>query len=226
MADAKKLRGFKWDSNNTYLEVWVNGTEIARFDDATNDLRVLTLGVTIDSGGYTNTAGDIVVDDTTTCTTSTSGSITSAGGLGVVKDVHVGGTCTIGGKITYADVFEHANAVIETVTDCKDLDNLDSGKIFHCATDSKIFNLPAMCDGTLLGATYTIVNTAADAGALVSVNPGTADYICGNDIGGVDGKEIRNTKSSHKDGDMIRLVCGGSFGWIIEDVIGTWAAEA
>lgn len=50
MADSKRLRGWKWDANNTYLEVWVNGTEVARFDDATYDLNLITNGINIPTG--------------------------------------------------------------------------------------------------------------------------------------------------------------------------------
>lgn len=222
MADNPKQRGFKWDPTNGYLEVWVNGTEVARFDDGTNDLRIVNGGVRIDSGGIDITAGTLVSDDTTACTSSTTGSIHTDGGVGVVKDVVVGSTARIVGKLTYADRFEHANAVVETITGNKTLDNLDSGKIFHCAVDSAVFTLPAMCDATLRGCTYTIVNTAADSSIELIISPGSADKIMGPDIGGTDDTDLHNTAASSKMGDMVTLMCDGTNGWFITEMIGTW----
>ena len=54
-------RGWKWDGANSRLDVDVDGTTVARFDDATNDLTLTTNGLTIAAGGATVTAGDFVV---------------------------------------------------------------------------------------------------------------------------------------------------------------------
>ena len=54
-------RGWKWDGANSRLDVDVDGTTVARFDDATNDLTLTTNGLTIAAGGATVTAGDVVV---------------------------------------------------------------------------------------------------------------------------------------------------------------------
>lgn len=57
MADSARLRGWKWDGPNDYLEVGVNGNMVARFNCACNDLRLLTNGLLVDAGGLTITAG-------------------------------------------------------------------------------------------------------------------------------------------------------------------------
>lgn len=54
-------RGWKWDGANSRLAVYVDGTEVARFDDATNDLTLLTNGLTVTAGGATITAGGLLV---------------------------------------------------------------------------------------------------------------------------------------------------------------------
>jgi hypothetical protein len=105
MADSPTLRGWKWDGPNSYMEVWVNGTAVARFDDATNDLRLLTNGLTIDAGGLTITAGGLTVSaGTTTFATGLTASddITMANGKSIKGGSATGGnylfdvTCSTG----------------------------------------------------------------------------------------------------------------------------------
>jgi len=43
-------RGWKWDAHNSRLSVYVDGTEVARFDDATNDLNLLVNGIDMLAG--------------------------------------------------------------------------------------------------------------------------------------------------------------------------------
>jgi hypothetical protein len=61
MADSGRLRGWKYDHANANLEVWVDGTNVGTWDDATNDLVLPTNGLTITAGGATVTAGDLTV---------------------------------------------------------------------------------------------------------------------------------------------------------------------
>lgn len=53
MPVSARHRGWFWDAANSRLSVYVDGTEIARFDDATADLTLLTNGL--------STAGGVVV---------------------------------------------------------------------------------------------------------------------------------------------------------------------
>ena len=61
MADSGRSRGWKYDHENSNLEVWVNGTNVGVWDDATNDLVLPTNGLTVTAGGATVTAGDLTV---------------------------------------------------------------------------------------------------------------------------------------------------------------------
>ena len=61
MADSGRMRGWKYDHENSNLEVWVNGTNVGVGDDATTDLVLPTNGLTVTAGGATVTAGDLTV---------------------------------------------------------------------------------------------------------------------------------------------------------------------
>ena len=61
MADSGRMRGWKYDHENSNLEVWVNGTNVGVWDDANNDLVLPTNGLTVTAGGATVTAGDLTV---------------------------------------------------------------------------------------------------------------------------------------------------------------------
>ena len=54
-------RGWRWDGANSRLDVDVDGTTVARFDDATNDLTLTTNGLGVTAGGIGITAGDLTV---------------------------------------------------------------------------------------------------------------------------------------------------------------------
>jgi len=61
MADSGRMRGWKYDHEDSHLEVWVNGTNVGVWDDATNDLVLPTNGLTVTAGGAKVTAGDLTV---------------------------------------------------------------------------------------------------------------------------------------------------------------------
>jgi|TARA_R110001606_G_scaffold309155_1_gene456135 hypothetical protein len=61
MADSGRMRGWKYDHEDSHLEVWVNGTNVGVWDDANNDLVLPTNGLTVTAGGATVTAGDLTV---------------------------------------------------------------------------------------------------------------------------------------------------------------------
>ena len=54
-------RGWRWDGANSRLDVDVDGTTVARFDDSTNDLTLTTNGLGVTAGGVGSTAGDLTV---------------------------------------------------------------------------------------------------------------------------------------------------------------------
>ena len=54
-------RGWRWAGANSRLDVDVDGTTVARFNDATNDLTLTTNGLGVTAGGVGITAGDLTV---------------------------------------------------------------------------------------------------------------------------------------------------------------------
>jgi hypothetical protein len=75
-------RGWLYDVANSRGGIFIEDTEVVRFDDATNNIQILgTAGQTIDAGGLTITAG---------------GATITAGGLTVTA----GGATITGGNLT------------------------------------------------------------------------------------------------------------------------------
>lgn len=76
-------RGWLYDIANSRGGIWIEGTEIVRIDDATNNIQILgTAGQTIDAGGLTVTAGGLTV--TAGGATITAGGLTVTAGGAVV----------------------------------------------------------------------------------------------------------------------------------------------
>lgn len=223
MADWTKLRGWKYDHNNTYLEVWVDGTEVARFDDATYGLRLIgTDGLTITAGGLTITEGALTVSSTTASAATTSGAIQTDGGVGVAENLNIGTTTSVIDEIAYSGQLVHKYASVQTVAADTTLGVASCGRVIECATDSVIITLPA----TAPGASFTIVNTGADALIALLVDPDGNDLITGCDVNGSDGKYIINTGSTHIQGDMVQLIGDSGTGWRITRMTGTWDTES
>lgn len=99
-----------------------------------------------------------------------------------------------------------------------------SGEKFVGAVDA-VFTLPAAAAGTK-GVWYEFEAGALSAGTGLSISPAAADHIRGNGLTSVDNKDLINTGATDRLGDMVRLYCDGVDGWVIEQVIGTWAKEA
>lgn len=98
-----------------------------------------------------------------------------------------------------------------------------SGQKFVGAVDA-VFTLPAAAAGTK-GVWYEFECGALSTGTGLSISPAAADHIRGNGLTAVDDKDLINSGGSDRLGDMVRLYCDGSTGWVIEHVIGTWAKE-
>ena len=220
--DGAKLTGFKYDVTNSYLEVWVRGTNCARFDDATADLTLITNGLTVDSGGITVDTGAITVADATNSTSTVTGCIHTDGGFGIAGATFIGGSLVVTDVVTYDGEIYHAGEPTETATAAKTLDAEDVAKIMKCDSDDTVYTLPA----TAAGLTFTILNTCSAGGCKMSFSPHTNDMIMGIDVTGSDGKDLINTKSTQATGDMCTVVGDGSIGWYIKEVHGTWAREA
>lgn len=98
----------------------------------------------------------------------------------------------------------------------------DSGKLTLVDTDAVVLTLPA----TLAGLTFTIVNIGADGAVQVSLSPNAIDAIQGVDLTVTDNKDLINTKATAKRGDMVTIVGDGTVGWVVQEIVGTWAREA
>lgn len=110
----------------------------------------------------------------------------------------------------------------ETLSADKTLDAQDTGKILEVDTDAVKLTLPS----TVAGITYHIRNVGANGAVEILIDPAAADLIAGPDIGGVDNKDLINTKATAKKGDYVKIVGNGVAGWHVTEISGTWAAEA
>ena len=98
------------------------------------------------------------------------------------------------------------------------------GKYVTISTDAKTLTLPAV----VVGATFVIVNTAADGGALLTISPNSSDKFLVDIAGaaGTDNKDIVNTKATQNQYDYVKLVGLSADGWLIDDIRGTWVDQA
>ncbi len=105
-------------------------------------------------------------------------------------------------------------------TDDYTIDALDNGKIIYLGTDTKTITLFAVS----VGYQITIVNPAADGGALITIDPDGADLIKGGTdlAAGADGAALTNTKATQNRFDFVTLV-GEATGWNIIGRRGVWA---
>tara|TARA_Y100000296_G_C5041846_1_gene190290 strand:- start:243 stop:635 length:393 start_codon:yes stop_codon:yes gene_type:complete len=121
------------------------------------------------------------------------------------------------------------SAMIETPTASQTLSAADSGKVFVIGTDALTFTLPS----TAQGLEYTFVNSGADAGVAINISPASADAIHGTTcastnvvLGGVDNKDLINTKGTATTGDSCKLIGDGTVGWYMVSCTGIWASES
>ena len=124
--------------------------------------------------------------------------------------------------LNYRDPYEE-HGVREAISANKTLDAEDSGKLFWVDTDAAVITLPAIADG--LGG-VTIVNGGSYGTVAVTVSPAAADMILGPDITGADDKDLINTKATAQRGDRVKLDLGDADGYVVHELVGTWAREA
>lgn len=103
------------------------------------------------------------------------------------------------------------------------LEASQSGQKFVGAVDA-VFTLPAASADTK-GVWYEFECGALSTGTGLSISPNAADSIRGNGLTAVDDKDLINSGATDRLGDMVRIYCDGSVGWVIEAIIGTWAKE-
>jgi hypothetical protein len=121
-------------------------------------------------------------------------------------------------------------SLIETIAASAILSSTDSGTKYLVGTDALVVTLPA----TKKGVEFTVINSGADGNNIITISPAAGDAIIGSIAnaaadsvsGGVDGKDIINTKSTANKGDRITLIGDGASGWYIVEGVGIWASEA
>lgn len=116
-----------------------------------------------------------------------------------------------------------AYSVREAISASKTLDAQDCGKLFWVDTDATAITLPAIADG--LGGCL-IVNGGSYGTTIITLSPAAADMILGPDITGADNKDLINTKATAQRGDRVLLDLGDADGYVVHDLVGTWAREA
>ena len=121
-------------------------------------------------------------------------------------------------------------SLVEVIGASATLSNTDSGTKYLVGTDALVITLPA----TKKGVEFTIINSGADGNNIITISPAVGDAIIGTIAnasadsvsGGVDGKDIINTKATANKGDRITLIGDGASGWYIVEGVGIWASQA
>lgn len=123
---------------------------------------------------------------------------------------------------TSDDVLVWREPRVETVSADRTLTVEDANGIFVSGAADLVFTLPATVDGL----TFTFYTETLSATTGVSISPVAADQIKGTGITAADDKDLINTAATDAVGDLVTIVGDGSAGWIITNIIGTWAREA
>lgn len=114
-------------------------------------------------------------------------------------------------------------SVKETKSANYTLDAQDTGKVIFVDTDAVVLTLPSIADG--LGG-VKIVNIGAYGTIAVTISPAALDMILGPDITGADNKDLINTKATAQRGDYVVIDLGDDDGYVVTEMVGTWAREA
>lgn len=190
--------------------------------DASNSMSIaalvsgaITVSATTQTGKYTWTVTDNLADALTlkiasgntfftVCSTNN-----SAGAAG--EYISLGGTAT---GVIWRRVESIPDA---TLTEAVGV--YDSGKVYVQldADEAVTFQLPATQNGLI----YTFV--CGNAGGEINISPAAADKITGKGIAGADDQDIKNTNGSNAVGDCITLIGDGADGWLVINMLGTWA---
>ena len=110
-----------------------------------------------------------------------------------------------------------ATIVKQTVT-TGSLSSADCGYVNQVAVDAQTITLPA----TVAGLTYTIMCTAADGVALVTIELDNNDKFVGAGFTPADGEAMTLPAETQNYGDYIKVTAHAD-GWIVTELVGTWA---
>lgn len=123
--------------------------------------------------------------------------------------------------------FSSYNLNVATVTTAVTIAaSTHAGKTIACGVDGTVISLSDHASSTSYGASYTIVNTASDGGALLVVKAAgtgsSAWFVIGGTASATTNTVIANTKTTQQYGDFISVRFNGSTSWIVYDSAGTW----
>lgn len=111
--------------------------------------------------------------------------------------------------------FGYAEA--EAVTGNKTLDEGDSGVVQN-VTASATVTLPST------GANFAFIIRVGKPDLTVAVSPAAADKIMGNGFTSADNKDLVFT--NQEVGSYVKLIYGGTDGWVVSEISGTATREA
>ncbi len=151
-------------------------------------------------------------------------SFANAGGLTISTGILGGLTISTGilGGLTVSSGITLDGEIARTVTTAATLAVGDYGRIAKCSVDGTFITLMSAASTALAGASITVMNTAAAAGAQVIVITATGDSIKGAGIS--TSNLLSNTKATAKKGDYVSLVSGASTTWFVSGMVGIWAS--
>ena len=117
-----------------------------------------------------------------------------------------------------------ATTITTNTTAAVNTHSVQKGAYINCATDAVTVTLPAV----VIGASFIIVNSAADGGALLTVSPNGSDKFLVDIAGaaGTDDKDIVNTKATQRQYDFVHLIGVHADGWLIHNIRGTWVDQS
>lgn len=111
--------------------------------------------------------------------------------------------------------------------------NASGDQTVRCGADTDVVQLPDIAAGNK-GMRVTVLVTAADGGALVSLSPHSSDKIVGtvanaaadSVASGVADKDFQCTKATQNKGDYVTVESDGTDTWYIVGGVGIWASAA
>jgi len=186
-------RGWKWDAANDRLSIYVDGTEVARFDDATYDLNLLTNGVNVPTGklninavAVTSTAAELNALDGITSTVAELNILDGVTSTAAELNILDGVTSTtaelniLDGVTSTAAELNILDGVTATAAEINKLDGIDpqiiyiTAQIADISSASSTFIVMPACTVTNI---WTVIDGAiitADAAITFENNAGTA----------------------------------------------------
>jgi hypothetical protein len=141
--------------------------------------------------------------------------VTIQGAAAAEQVVYNAGT----GTMTYQGKFYAAAQATATKTTAT-LAEGDMGKLLLVTADAQVLTLPT----TAVGWTYWIMN--GTDGQLLTITPDTGKKIMGAGLTSANDKSLLNTALTAKRGDYVKLVGDGASGWVVQEMVGTWARQA